>query len=224
MPAERLYQRKRELLVEQLRSKGIDDERVLRAIGAIPRHLFVDRALRRRAYEDEALPIGLKQTISQPFTVAYQTMLLDVQKNDRILEIGTGSGYQAAVLCEMGARVFSIERHRPLLDRTKRLLDELGYRVVVRHGDGSIGWSAYEPFDGIVVTAGASEIPDALLDQLRVPDSDRGGRLVIPVGSPDGQIMTRVTRTGTSDFVREEFNVFRFVPLIGRGEGSMSEE
>lgn len=224
MSAERLYQRKREQLVDQLRAKGIDDERVLRAIGSIPRHLFVDRALRRRAYEDEALPIGLKQTISQPFTVAYQTMLLDVQKNARVLEIGTGSGYQAAVLREMGARVFSIERHRPLLDRTKRLLDELGYRVVARHGDGSIGWSAYGPFDGIVVTAGASEVPDALLEQLRLPDEKRGGRLVIPVGSSDGQVMTRITRTGPEEFIREEFNVFRFVPLIGRGEGTMGEE
>ncbi len=224
MPAERLYQRKREMLVDQLRAKGIDDERVLRAIGAIPRHLFVDRALRRRAYEDEALPIGLKQTISQPFTVAYQTMLLDPRRNDRVLEIGTGSGYQAAVLSEMGARVFSVERHRPLLERTKRLLDELGYRAVVRHGDGSLGWSAYAPFDGILVTAGASGVPDALLEQLRVPDDkSQGGSLIIPIGSSEGQVMTRITRTGPADFAREEFTVFRFVPLIGRGAGSIDE-
>lgn len=222
MPDERLYQRQRERLVQMLRSKGIEDEGVLRAMSAIPRHLFVDRALWSRAYEDEALPIGMKQTISQPFTVAYQTMLLAPKPNERILEIGTGSGYQAAVLCEMGARVFSIERHRPLLDRTKKLLDELGYRVVVRHGDGSLGWSAYAPFDGIVVTAAASEIPNALLEQLRLPDErSSGGRLIIPVGSAEGQVMNRITRKGANEFEREELSVFRFVPLVGRGSGAM---
>lgn len=225
MPDQRLYQRKRELLVELLRSKGIEDEQVLRAIGSIPRHQFVDRALRSRAYEDEALPIGLKQTISQPFTVAYQTMLLAPAQNDRVLEVGTGSGYQAAVLCELGARVFSIERHRPLLERTKRLLDQLGYRVVVRHGDGSLGWSVYAPFDGIIVTAAASEIPKKLLEQLRLPDErNRGGRLIIPVGSAEGQVMNRITRMGPNEFEREELSVFRFVPLIGRGSGSMQSE
>lgn len=222
MSDDRRFQRQRERLLDILREKGIDDDRVLRAVAAVPRHLFVDRALRSRAYEDEALPIGLKQTISQPFTVAYQTMLLKPNPNERILEIGTGSGYQAAVLCELGARVFSIERHRPLLERTKKLLDQLGYRVVVRHGDGSLGWPSYAPFDGIVVTAAASEIPRALLEQLRVPEDGKpGGRLIIPVGSPDGQVMNRITRTGADDFEREETTVFRFVPLVGRGEGTM---
>ncbi|MFW5973364.1 MAG: protein-L-isoaspartate(D-aspartate) O-methyltransferase [Bacteroidota bacterium] len=225
MPDDRRYQRQREQLVEQLRSKGITDERVLKAIGSVPRHLFVDQALRRRAYEDEALPIGLKQTISQPFTVAYQTMLLAPKPNERILEIGTGSGYQAAVLCEMGARVFSVERHRALLERTKRLLDELGYRVVARHGDGSLGWPSYAPFDGIVVTAGAADVPNALLEQLRMPEETRaGGRLIIPVGSPEGQVMNRIIRSGPGEFEREEMSVFRFVPLVGGGPGAMEQD
>jgi protein-L-isoaspartate(D-aspartate) O-methyltransferase len=224
MANDRRYQRLRAQLIDLLREKGIQDEGVLRAIGTVQRHRFVDVALRPRAYEDEALPIGLKQTISQPFTVAYQTQLLAPRRSERILEIGTGSGYQAAVLCEMGARVFSIERHRPLLDRTKRLLDELGYRVVVRHGDGSIGWPAYAPFDGIIVTAGAIDIPRALLEQLRAPEPGKpGGRLIIPVGGHDGQVMNRITRTGLNDFEREESSVFRFVPLIGKGSPDMGE-
>jgi protein-L-isoaspartate(D-aspartate) O-methyltransferase len=218
MSRPRTYRRRRAALVEDLRQKGIDDERVLQAIGAVPRHRFVEAGFRARAYRDEALPIGLQQTISQPFTVAYQTSLLDVQRGDRILEVGTGSGYQAAVLCELGARVFSVERHRALLDRTKELLDDLGYRVVTRHGDGSKGWPSYAPFDGIVVTAGASEPPDALLEQLRCPDDDhRAGRLVIPVGDDRGQVMTRFMRTGPEAFERETFHTFRFVPLVGEG-------
>ena len=218
MPRSRTYQRRRRALVDDLREKGIEDERVLDAIGAVPRHRFVEPALRARAYRDEALPIGMKQTISQPFTVAYQTTLLDVQPDDRILEVGTGSGYQAAVLCELGARVFSIERHRPLLERTKQLLEDLGYRVVTRHGDGSQGWPSYAPFDGIVVTAGASEPPDVLLEQLRCPDDDhRAGRLVIPIGDDRGQVMTRIARSGPETFERETFHTFRFVPLVGEG-------
>jgi protein-L-isoaspartate(D-aspartate) O-methyltransferase len=183
----------------------------------------VDPALRDRAYADEALPIGLNQTISQPFTVAYQTSLLEVEPNDRILEVGTGSGYQAAVLCEMGARVFSVERHEDLLTRARRLLDELGYDVRTRHGDGTNGWPAFAPYDGIVVTAGASEIPDPLLNQLREPsdaEGPPGGRLVIPIGGSGGQTMTRVTRTGSGphDYEREEFHSFRFVPLVNEEE------
>jgi protein-L-isoaspartate(D-aspartate) O-methyltransferase len=215
----RKFQRQRARLVDQLRERGITDERVLQAIGRVPRHRFVEPALRGRAYEDEALPIGLSQTISQPFTVAYQTSLLGVEENDRILEVGTGSGYQAAVLCELGARVFSIERHEELWKRTKQLLDELGYDVRTKHGDGTNGWISFAPYHGIVVTAAAPEIPPPLLHQLREPISDgegRGGRLVIPVGGPDGQTMNRVTRTGSGphDYRREEFHTFRFVPLV----------
>lgn len=214
------YQRRRNNLVALLREKGITDERVLEAIGKVPRHLFMDDAFRRRAYHDEALPIGLGQTISQPFTVAYQSMLLAPRRGERILEIGTGSGYQAAVLCEMGVRVFSIERHKPLLDRTSRLLKELGYRVTVRHGDGTLGWSAYAPFDGIVVTAAAAGRPRSLLEQLKLPKGNRpGGRLIVPIGSSKGQTMYRITRQGETEYSQEETDGFRFVPLIGQGGG-----
>jgi len=216
---DRRYRRRREQLVETLRSRGIHDERVLAAVRAVPRHAFVDPALRDRAYADEALPIGLNQTISQPFTVAYQTSLLEVAPHDRILEVGTGSGYQAAVLCELGARVFSIERHEDLLARSRSLLDDLGYDLRTRHGDGAKGWPAFAPYDGIVVTAAAPEVPDALLRQLREPSASgegSGGRLVIPVGGSGGQTMTRITRTGAGphDYEREEFHSFRFVPLV----------
>lgn len=203
--------------METLRERGIHDERVLSAIGAVPRHELVDPALRDRAYADEALPIGMNQTISQPFTVAYQTSLLDLHPNDRVLEVGTGSGYQAAVLCEMDARVFSVERHARLLERAKGILDDLGYRVTTRQGDGSKGWPAFAPYDAIVVTAAASAVPDALIEQLRPPgESNRGGRLVIPVGDADGQRMLRIRRTGPSadDVEREAFDTFRFVPLV----------
>lgn len=211
----RPYDRQRAALVELLREKGIRDERVLRAIAAVPRHEFVEPALRHRAYRDEALPIGLKQTISQPFTVAYQTTLLDVEPGDKVLEVGTGSGYQAAVLAEMGARVFSIERHAPLLERTRAVLERLGYRVVTRHGDGTLGWGSVGPFDAIVVTAGGMRVPQPLLDQLQVPgEGRRGGRLVIPVGDEEKQTMWRITRLGPRQFEREEFADFRFVPLL----------
>lgn len=214
---ERRYRRQRMQLVDHLRERGIADERVLRAIGEVPRHRFVEDAMQSRAYEDEALPIGLNQTISQPFTVAYQTSLLEIHDHDRVLEVGTGSGYQAAVLCEMGARVFSIERHEPLLQRTRSRLDDLGYRVTTKHGDGTKGWAVFAPYDGVVVTAGAAEIPEALVEQLRPGDADhRPGRLVIPVGGPDGQTMNRILRTGTGshDLEREAYHSFRFVPLV----------
>ncbi|MDX1419817.1 MAG: protein-L-isoaspartate(D-aspartate) O-methyltransferase [Rubricoccaceae bacterium] len=211
----RTYARQRHALVEALREKGIDDERVLAAIAAVPRHAFVDAALRNRAYEDVALPIGLDQTISQPFTVAYQTVLLGPQPGEKVLEVGTGSGYQAAVLAELGTRVFSIERHRPLLERTQTLLDGLGCRVRTRLGDGTRGWPALAPFDGIIVTAGGRAVPEPLLEQLRLPEEERpGGRLVIPVGDADGQRMLRITRTGPETYREETFAEFRFVPLV----------
>jgi protein-L-isoaspartate(D-aspartate) O-methyltransferase len=212
----RQYRRRRERLVQQLRERGIQDESVLRAIGAVPRHEFVEPAFRSRAYADEALPIGMDQTISQPFTVAYQTALLNVEPHDRILEVGTGSGYQAAVLCEMEARVFSIERHEALFRRTRRLLKDLDYDVRTRHGDGTKGWPAFAPYDGIVVTAAAADLPAPLLEQLREPNGTRGGRLVIPLGGRGGQTMTRITRTGSGPhgYDREEFHNFRFVPLV----------
>jgi protein-L-isoaspartate(D-aspartate) O-methyltransferase len=216
----RPYHRQRARLVETLTKKGITDERVLAAIAAVPRHEFVEPALQHRAYEDEALPIGLKQTISQPFTVAYQTALLEVRPGDRVLEVGTGSGYQAAVLCELGARVFSIERHEPLLRRTEQLLQRLGYRIQTRLGDGTRGWPGAAPFDAIVVTAGGTHVPDPLLEQLREPaDEQRGGRLVIPVGTEHKQTMWRITRTGPESYQREPFHDFRFVPLVSGPNG-----
>lgn len=219
---ERGYDRRRAALAEELREKGITDERVLEAVRRVPRHLFVDTALRARAYRDEALPIGLGQTISQPFTVATQTVLLGVRPGDRVLEVGTGSGYQAAVLCEMGARVYSIERHAPLAERTLALLATLGYAITARVGDGTLGWPEHAPFDAVVVTAGGIGVPDPLLKQLRKPGPARGGDrpggvLVIPVGGPDGQTMQRITRTGEAAFEAESLGAFRFVPLVRGG-------
>lgn len=210
----RQFTRFRERLVEELREKDIDDERVLSAIGNVPRHLFVEQAFKHRAYEDEALPIGLKQTISQPFTVAYQTMLLNLEKGQTVLEIGTGSGYQAAVLCEMGAKLYTIERHEALYRRAKKILSSLKYHLVSKCGDGTLGWPAFAPFDKILVTAGALGIPEDVLKQLKDP----GGQLVIPVGGKDGQVMKRITRTGPETYEEESLKTFRFVPLIGEGK------
>ena len=214
---DRKYHRVRARLVDELREKGIDDEDVLAAIGRVPRHLFMDQALWQRAYEDAALPIGLSQTISQPFTVAHQTALIAPKKNEKVLEIGTGSGYQAAVLCEMGARVYTIERHRPLYERSRKQLAGMHYRVVCKCGDGTMGWPALAPFDKILVTAGATGIPEPLLQQLRLPKEGEkgGGALVIPVGEGEDKVMKRITRTSEDSFHQEETRVFRFVPLIG---------
>jgi protein-L-isoaspartate(D-aspartate) O-methyltransferase len=196
--------------VKQLEEKGIKDRNVLNAINAVPRHIFLDTALENRAYEDTALPIGSGQTISQPYTVAAQTELLQVKKGDKILEIGTGSGYQAAILCQMGAIVYSVERHEKLYLNAKRILQELGFRPHLKLGDGTLGWSAYAPYDGIVVTAGAPVVPDDLVMQLNV-----GGRLVVPVGNQESQVMVRITRVSEDSYQEEQLNHFKFVPLIG---------
>ena len=217
---DRKFQRRRAKLVDILRDKGMVDERVLDAIGRVPRHRFLESAFEHRAYFDEALPIGLNQTISQPFTVALQSFLLNPQPREKILEIGTGSGYQAAVLCEMGAIVYSIERHEALLRRTKQIFSDLGYRVVTWLGDGTLGWPAFAPYDGILVTAAAADVPESLLRQLVLPSSTTsGGRLIIPVGGADGQTMYRITRTGPDTYHTEEHGAFRFVPLIGEDGG-----
>ena len=205
------FKRQRKELVDSLYEKGIRDERVLAAINSVPRHKFINSALHMRAYEDTALPIELGQTISQPFTVAVQTEMLEVQPGSKILEIGTGSGYQAAVLCEMGAEVYSVERHRGLYERSRSLLEGLGYRATLKCDDGTLGWSAYAPYDGIVVTAGAPLIPNNLKKQLAL-----GGRLVIPVGDSEKQLMYRIVRTSEDEFQEERFEHFRFVPLIGK--------
>jgi len=205
------HQGQRRALVRELGQRGIHDERVLAALAAVPRHLFFEPAFEAHAYQDKAFPIGEGQTISQPYTVAYQTQLLGVQPADRVLEVGTGSGYQCAVLLRLTPHVESIEFNEVLFARTRLLLAALGAGGAALHcGDGSLGLPARAPFDGILVTAGAPALPPALLRQLRV-----GGRLVIPVGDAQSQRMVRVTREGPEAFVREEFDAFRFVPLRG---------
>lgn len=203
--------RKRASLVADLRTKGIQSESVLMAIEKVLRHKLIDTALSHKAYDDTPLPIMLGQTISQPFTVARQTELLDLKATDKVLEIGTGSGYQCAVLCEITKKVYSIERHEALYSHARQLLQNLGYRPTLKSGDGTLGWSAYAPFDGIVVTAGAPVIPDALKQQLAI-----GGRLIIPVGNQEEQTMFRIIRTGETTFIEEQHNTFKFVPLIGK--------
>jgi len=199
----------RQQLVEVVRNKGITDENVLTALGKVPRHLFMDSGFLDHAYQDKPFPIAADQTISQPYTVAYQTELLQVKKGDKILEIGTGSGYQSAILCEMGAKVYSIERQLELFKLTSKFLPKLGYRVKkLVFGDGYKGLEEEAPFDGIIVTAGAPYVPKPLLSQLAI-----GGRLVIPVGTII-QVMTLFIRKGEKDFEKQEFGEFRFVPLL----------
>ncbi len=203
------HQGMRKKLVKTLEKKGILDKNVLTAIGKIPRHLFMDSGFVDHAYVDKAFPIAADQTISQPYTVARQTELLQVKKDDKVLEIGTGSGYQAAVLLEMGARLYTIERQNELFKKTSLFLPKLGYKPKrMVFGDGYIGLKEDAPFDGIIVTAGAPFVPQPLLAQLKV-----GGRLVIPVGE-DVQIMTVFTRKSENEFEKEEFGEFRFVPLL----------
>lgn len=199
----------RRQLVEIVREKGIKDEAVLKAIDAIPRHLFIDDAFLDYAYKDTAFQIGAGQTISQPYTVAYQSELLQVKKGDKILEIGTGSGYQTAVLIQLGAKVFSIERQKSLFDKTKILLPKLGYNPKLYYGDGYKGLPNYAPFDKIIVTAGAPVIPEALKEQLKP-----GGILVIPLGSGGTQMMTILTKTSENTYETTELKQFRFVPLL----------
>jgi protein-L-isoaspartate(D-aspartate) O-methyltransferase len=200
---------KRKKLVAELRQKGISDEEVLRAIDTVPRHLFMDPAFLIHAYVDKAFPITSGQTISQPYTVAIQTSLLRVKKRDKILEIGTGSAYQAAILAEMGAKVYTIERFRELFQKAQRTLTSLGYSADFFYGDGYEGKPQYGPFDGIIITAAAPDIPQTLLRQLKI-----GGRLVVPIGSSDSQIMTVVERSGPDSFEYSEHGNFVFVPML----------
>ena len=203
------HQGLRQQLVNVLINKGITNNNVLKAIGNIPRHLFMDSGFLDHAYQDKAFPIAADQTISQPYTVAFQTELLEVKKDDKILEIGTGSGYQTAVLCELGAKVYSVERQQELFKKTSKFLPQLGYRAKkLIFGDGYKGLPDEAPFDSIIVTAGAPFVPKPLLSQLKI-----GGRLVIPVGE-DVQIMTLFIRNGTKEFEQHEFGEFRFVPLL----------
>lgn len=202
----------RRRMVKQLVARGICDGRVIEAMQKIPRHLFVEEAMAAQAYSDSSLPIGDRQTISQPYTVALMTELLQLQGTEKILELGTGSGYQAAILATLGGRVYTVERLRTLGLRARKVLDSIGlYNVNIRMGDGTIGWPEEAPFDAIVVTAGAPEIPPQLLEQLNF-----GGRLVIPIGTQSEQTLVRVTRTGEGEFVREDFEQCRFVKLVGK--------
>lgn len=200
----------RRKLLETLRQKGISDEAVLQALWDVPRHWFLDRAFEELAYEDKAFPIDKDQSISQPYTVARMTELLQVEKHQKVLEIGTGSGYQAAVLHQLGARVFTVERQRLLYQKSKNFLKELGYdRIRCFYKDGFMGLETYAPFDRIIVTAAAENVPQPLLDQLTI-----GGVLVIPVGS-EVQEMRRIIRTSDTIFKKEEFGQYRFVPFLG---------
>nr|WP_298657348.1 protein-L-isoaspartate(D-aspartate) O-methyltransferase [uncultured Flavobacterium sp.] len=203
------HQGLRNQLVKQLEDKGITDKNVLEAISKVPRHLFLDSSFENFAYQDKAFPIGADQTISQPFTVAFQTQLLDIKKGDKVLEIGTGSGYQTAVLCLLGASVYTIERQNKLFKKAQLLLPKLGYNPKkFVFGDGYKGLSDAAPFDSIIVTAGAPFIPQPLMAQLKI-----GGRLVIPVGENE-QIMTLLVRKNEKQFEKQEFGDFKFVPLL----------
>ncbi len=201
-------------LVETIREKGISDENVLDAMNKVPRHLFMDSSFINFSYADKAFPIGAGQTISQPYTVAFQTQLLEVRRNEKILEIGTGSGYQTAVLLEMGARVYTVERQRELFLKSQETLLPLGYKPKFFFGDGYEGIPAYAPFDRILVTAGAETIPQQLIAQLV-----DGGILVIPEGGQEGQKMIKILKKDENNLIRTEHGYFSFVPLL-KGKNS----
>jgi protein-L-isoaspartate(D-aspartate) O-methyltransferase len=204
------FEEERRDMIALLRDRLITDEKILRAMTTVERHRFVPEPFTNRSYEDSALPIGRGQTISQPYTVALMTQALGVRTGDKILEIGTGSGYQAAVLCVLGAHVFSIERDLELLAGARKMFDRLGYRIATKGGDGTVGWNEFAPYNGIIVTAGAPDVPAPLTKQLA-----DGGKLVIPVGTRQQQALIVITRNG-GEFIRREIEGFKFVPLIGK--------
>ncbi|MEG8946124.1 protein-L-isoaspartate(D-aspartate) O-methyltransferase [Rosettibacter firmus] len=206
-----MFEEDRLELVNSLRKKGITDERVLDAMLKVERHLFVPEAVRHHAYKDIALPIGYGQTISQPYTVAIMTQALKVQPGHKVLEIGTGSGYQAAILYEMGAKVFTIERNYELYNRALKIFDELNLRIAARCSDGTIGWEEFSPYDRIIVTAGSPSIPKNLKKQLAID-----GILVIPVGDRQTQVLKILTKISEEEFRVNEIPYFAFVPLVGK--------
>jgi len=203
----------RRKLMETVRDKGIRDRRILDAINKIPRHFFMDSSFDAFAYRDVPFPIGAGQTISQPYTVAFQTELLEIKKGDKVLEVGTGSGYQACVLMELGAKVFSIERQRELYNKTRILLRELNYNPKLFYGDGYKGLPTFAPFDKILITAGAPEIPKELLNQLKI-----NGLMVIPVGGSEGQKMIKIKKIADNEFEKSEHGDFAFVPMLKNKE------
>ena len=203
------HQGLRKIMVEGIRIKGIKDEKVLEAMGKVPRHLFMDSSFLQYAYKDQAFPIGARQTISQPFTVAKQTQLLQVERFDKILEVGTGSGYQSAVLLEMGATVYTIERQRELYLRAQLVLPQIGYHPKFFYGDGYKGLPTYGPFDKIIITAGAPGIPEELLAQIKI-----GGRMVIPMGPREKQTMYVLVKTSDTEYYKESHGSYTFVPML----------
>ncbi|MBU2492547.1 MAG: protein-L-isoaspartate(D-aspartate) O-methyltransferase [Bacteroidetes bacterium] len=206
-----MFEQEREALVNILKEKGIKDERVLNAFMDVERHLFVPDIMKYHSYKDVALPIGHGQTISQPYTVAFMTEALNLRPGSKILEIGTGSGYQAAILEKMGMRVFSIERNNNLYNTALKLFDSLGIRAALRCADGTIGWEEFAPYDGIIVTAGGPTVPEKLKRQLAI-----GGRMVIPVGDKKTQSMKILNKISDDEFEIKEMPQFAFVPLIGK--------
>src|SRR4030065_1957241 len=206
-----MYKQQRFELVESLRLKGISDEILLEAMAKVEREKFVSSVMKPNAYMDIALPIGYGQTISQPFTIAIMTEALQIKKGDKVLEIGTGSGYQAALLYQMGAKVYSIERHIDVYNEVLKRFEKLGIRVHCKCGDGTLGWDAYAPFDKIIVTAGSPGIPETLKKQLAI-----NGKMVIPVGNMSSQTLKVLTKTAPDEFEIEDIPQFAFVPLIGR--------
>lgn len=200
----------RKKLVETIRSKGITSREVLAAIDAVPRHFFFESSFLEFAYDDKPFPIGAGQTISQPFTVAFQTQLLELKKGDKILEVGTGSGYQASILASMGAKVFTIERHKSLYQKAKTFLPRIGFNTIkVFYGDGFAGLPTFAPFDKILITAAVSFIPELLFEQLKP-----GGLMVLPLGGEDVQTMTVVRKTNEGEMLSEKHGTFRFVPML----------
>lgn len=199
----------RQKLVDIVKEKGIKDSRILDAIGKVPRHCFMDSGFIEFAYRDQAFPIAAGQTISQPYTVAFQTELLEVKKHDKVLEVGTGSGYQCAILLELGAKVHTVERQRELFLKSKVILGEMGYKPYFYYGDGYLGLPSQTPFDKIIITAGAPEIPRELLKQLKL-----GGRMVVPVGGSSGQVMMTIDRINEDDYKETERGYFAFVPML----------
>ncbi|HLB00560.1 MAG TPA: protein-L-isoaspartate(D-aspartate) O-methyltransferase [Bacteroidota bacterium] len=206
----RRFSHEKEEMIDLLRRRGIADERLIGAMRRVDRHEFVEDAFVNRSYEDSALPIGCAQTISQPYTVAFMTQALGIVPGDRVLEIGTGSGYQAAILTEMGARVFTVERHMQLLMEARKRFEKYSYNIASKCGDGTLGWNEFAPYRGIIVTAGAPEPPQPLVDQL-----DSGGTLVIPIGDMDIQDLHIITRADGVISTRHATG-FKFVPLIGK--------
>lgn len=200
-------------LIKELRQMGITDERVLDAMNKIPRHWFLDRAFLEFAYDNKAFQIGAGQTISAPYTVAFQTQLLELEKGEKVLEIGTGSGFQTAVLVEMGAKVYSIERQKLLYENAKTMFQNLGYRPHTFYGDGYKGKKGYAPFDKVLVTCGAPYVPEDLLHQMRI-----GGKMIIPLGEGKMQTMTEIVKLSETDFTKIDHGAFSFVPMLEKRE------